>query len=203
MSAQPKHKYTLEEYLEMDAQSDARLEYREGEVFDMSGVDPDHDQIESNLNLYLRLKLKDKPCRAFLANTRIKTPSAPPYRYGDLSALCGEPQYERMGGVRTLTNPALIIEVLSHSTEGYDRGYKFTHYKSIPSFCEYLLIAQEQPHVSHYVKQENGWWQQREYTDLKDVVKLVALDCELSLQEIYEAVTFDESVLTSHLRPLE
>lgn len=203
MSAQPKYRYTLEEYLEMDAQSEARLEYWDGEVFDMSGVDPDHDQIESNLNLHLRLKLQGKNCRAYLANTRIKTPSAPPYRYGDLSALCGEPQYERIGGLRTLTNPALIIEVLSHSTEGYDRGYKFTHYKSIPSFCEYLLIAQERPHVSHYVKQEDGWWNQREYTEMDAVVQLISLDCELSLQEIYEAVTFDESFPPPHLRPIE
>ena len=203
MSAQPKRKYTLEEYLEMDRKSEARLEYWNGEVFDMSGVSPEHDQIESNLNLHLRLKLEGKKCRVYLANTRIKVPSAPPYRYGDSSALCGEPQYEIIGGLKVLTNPALIIEVLSDSTEAYDRGDKFTHYKSIPSFSEYLLIAQHRPHISHYVKQTDDVWSQREYNDLADVVKLVSPDCELSLREVYENVTFDEAATNPHLRPVE
>ncbi len=203
MPAQPKHKYTLEEYLELDRKSEARLEYWNGEVFDMSGVSPEHDQIESNLNLHLRLKLEGKKCRAYLANTRIKVPSAPPYRYGDSSALCGEPQYETIGGVKVLTNPALIIEVLSDSTEAYDRGDKFTHYKSIPSFSEYLLIAQRRPHVTQLVKQDDGSWKHDEYNDLTDVVKLASLDCELSLREVYENVTFDAAATNPHLRPVE
>lgn len=136
MTALPKHRYMLEEYLELDAKSEARLEYWDGEIFDVSGVDPDHDQIEGNIYHHLRNKLSDKPCRVYLANTRIKVPSLPPYRYGDLSALCDEAQYEKISGVRTLVNPAFIVEVLSESTEAYDRGYKFTHYKSIPSFRE-------------------------------------------------------------------
>lgn len=203
MPAQAKHKYTLEEYLEMDARSEARLEYWDGEIFDMSGVDPDHDQIEGNIYHHLRLKLRGKKCRPYLANTRLKVPSMPPYRYGDISALCGEPQYEMIGGVQTLTNPALIIEVLSYSTEGYDRGLKFTQYKSIPSFCEYLLVAQGRPHVSHFVRQADGLWNQREYTDLTAVVKLTSLDCELTLQEIYEDIVFNELFPQSHLRPIE
>lgn len=203
MTALPKHKYTLDEYLELDAKSEARLEYWDGEIFDMSGVDPDHDQIESNLNLHLRLKLQGKSCRAYLANTRIKVPSLPPYRYGDLSALCGEPQYEKIGGVRTLVNPTLIIEVLSESTEAFDRGYKFTHYKSIPSFREYLMIMQHRPHVTHLVKQADGNWIHYEYTDLEASIKLVSLDCELILREIYENVPVDLSSPHLHLRPLE
>lgn len=126
MSAQPKLKYTLEEYLELDRDSEARLEYWDGEVFDMSGSSPEHDQVESNLHFYLRTRLQGKPCRVFLANTRIKVPSQPPYRYGDMSSLGGSPQYEMIGGVKALTNPALIIEVLSKSTEGYDRGDNYS-----------------------------------------------------------------------------
>jgi Uma2 family endonuclease len=203
MSAQPKLRYTLEEYLELDRQSESRLEYWNGEVLDMSGVDPEHDQIESNLNFRLRLKLEGKKRRAYLANTRIKVPSAPPYRYGDSSALCGAPQYEVIGGVGVLVNPALIVEVLSHSTEGFDRGEKFLHYKSIPSFCEYLLIAQHRPHVSHFVRQDDGSWVQRDYSDLPAAVKLASLDCELTLAEIYENVAFDQSAKHPHLHPLE
>ena len=133
MSAQPKLTYTLEEYLELDRNSEARLEYWDGEIFDMSGSSPQHDQLEGNVYFNLRTKLQGKGCRVFLANTRIKVPSAPPYRYGDTSAVCGQPRFEMIGGVDALTNPALIIEVLSKSTEGYDRGDKFTHYKSIPN----------------------------------------------------------------------
>lgn len=202
MTALPKQKYTLEEYFDLERTSDARLEYWDGEIFDMSGVDPDHDQIEGNLYHHLRNKLSGKPCRVYLANTRIKVPSLPPYRYGDLSALCGEAQYEKIGGIRTLVNPQLIIEVLSDSTEAYDRGDKFSYYKSIPSFCEYLLIAQHRPHITHYLKQADGRWLQAEYDQLEDVVQLVSLDCALTLQEIYEHVIFAEASPHPHLQPL-
>jgi Uma2 family endonuclease len=203
MSAQPKHKYSLEEYLEMDRQSEERLEYWDGEVFDMSGVQEEHGEIEASLAIHLGSRLRQRGCRIFLANIRLKVPSFPPYRYGDTSALCGPAQFEKIGGVDVLTNPTLIIEVLSESTEAYDRGAKFTHYKSIPSFCEYLLIAQYRPHVTHYVKQDELIWNQREYGELADVVKLVSVGCEITLQEIYENVTFPITKTNSHLRPLE
>lgn len=201
MSAQPKYKYSLEEYLEMDRQSEARLEYWDGEIFDMSGVQEEHGEIEVNLAVSLGSRLKQRGCRIFLANMRLKVPSFPPYRYGDTSALCGQAMFEKIGGVDTLTNPALIIEVLSESTEGYDRGKKFSHYKSIPSFSEYLLIAQDRAHVTHYVKQDELTWNQREYNNLNDEVQLVSVTCEISLRELYENVTFKES--KPHLRPLE
>ncbi len=200
MPAQPKLKYTLEEYLELDRNSEARLEYWDGEIFDMSGVSPEHDQVESNLHFHLREKLRGKQCRIFLANTRIKVPSMPPYRYGDSSGLCGVPQYEVIGGIKSLTNPSIIIEVLSASTEAYDRGDKFTNYKSIPSLREYLLIAQHRPHVSHFVKQDDGSWNQREFNSLDEVVKLVSLECELSLMEIYEDLDFGQAVTTLRLQ---
>ena len=203
MSAQPKYKYSLEEYLELDRQSDARLEYWDGEIFEMSGVQEEHAEIETNLIAYLKPQLSPKGCRIFPANIRIKVPSMPPYRYGDTSALCGIAQFEKMGGVDVLLNPALIIKILLDSTEGYDRGDKFSHYKSIPGFCEYLLIAQHRPHVSQFVRQADDSWNQREYNDLNDVVKLVSVTCEISLREIYAQVTFNESKPLSHLRPRE
>jgi len=203
MSAHPKRKYTLEEYLELDRNSESRLEYWDGEIFDMSGVSPEHDQIESNIHFHLRSKIRGKKCRIFLANTRIKVPSLPPYRYGDSSGLCGHPEYEDIGGVQALVNPALIIEVLSASTEAYDRGDKFTHYKSIPSLVEYLLIAQHRPHVSHFVKQDDGSWNLREYNDLSTSFRLTSLDCQLSLEEIYEDFSFDETAAAPQLRSIE
>ncbi|MBL8205073.1 MAG: Uma2 family endonuclease [Blastocatellia bacterium] len=201
MSAQPKHKYTLEEYLEMDRQSEERLEYWDGEIFDMSGASEEHGEIEANLAIYLGRRLKEGGCRIFLANTRLKVPSLPPYRYGDTSASCKQAQFEKIGGVDVLTNSSLVIEILSKSTEAYDRGLKFSHYKSIPSFCEYLLIAQELPHVTHYIKQDERVWNQREYTQLDEVVQLVSVRCEITLRELYESVTFQE--IKPRLRPLE
>jgi Uma2 family endonuclease len=200
MPAQPKLKYTLEEYLELDRNSEARLEFWDGEIFDMSGVSPEHDQLESNLHFHLREKLRGKKCRIFLANTRIKVPSMPPYRYGDSSGLCGVPQYEVIGGIKALTNPSIIIEVLSASTEAYDRGDKFTNYKSISSLREYLLVAQHRPHVSHFVKLDDGSWNQREFNDLDAIVKLVSLECELSLREIYEEIDFGQASTTLRLQ---
>jgi Uma2 family endonuclease len=190
MSAQPKRRYTLEEYLELDKNTDERLEYWDGEIFSMAGVSDEHDQIEGNLHFLLRSRLDEEKCRAFLANMRIKVPTMPPYRYGDLSALCGKPVFEKIGDVDALTNPTVIIEVLSRSTEAYDRGDKFTHYKSIPSFREYLLVAQHRPHITQFFKRHDGEWIHREYNDLNDVVRLTSMDCEFSLSEVYQYVSF-------------
>jgi Uma2 family endonuclease len=200
MAANLERHYTLEEYFELEKKSEERYEYWNGEVFCMGGVSPEHDQIESNSAFHLRSQLTGRKCRVFLANIRIKVPSMPPYRYADLSALCGEPQFERIGGVDALTNPSLIIEVLSESTEAYDRGDKFTHYKSVPSFNEYLLIAQHRPHVTQFIKQDEGTWLQHEFNDLTAVVRLTQLDCELPLSEIYQNVTFVERS-PGNLRP--
>lgn len=190
MHAVPKQSYTLEDYLELDRTSDARLEYWQGAVFDMSGVSEEHADIEINLIANLSPRLRKKGCRVFPANIRIKVPSLPPYRYGDLSALCGIAKFEEISGVDVLTNPQLIIEVLSASTSDYDRGDKFSHYKSIPSFCEYLLIAQHRPHVTQFIKEGENRWVQHEFSQLDDVLKLVSLDCELALRDVYENVEF-------------
>jgi Uma2 family endonuclease len=198
MSAQPKRRYTLEEYLELDKNSEERLEYWDGEIFSMSGVSDEHDKIEGNLHFLLRLRLDKEKCRAFMANMRIKVPTLSPYRYGDLSTLCGKPVFETIGGVDVLTNPTLIIEVLSPSTKNYDRVTKFTHYKSIPSFREYLLVAQDRPHITHFIKRHNGEWIHREYNDLKDIVRLISMDCEFSLTEAYQNVNFKPLSILSY-----
>jgi Uma2 family endonuclease len=190
MSALPKQFYTLQEYFALDAVSDERLEYWDGEIYSMSGASEEHDEIELNLVETLRPRLRHKGCRVFSANMRIKVPAALPYRYGDLSALCGEARFEKIGGVDVLLNPALIIEVLSPSTEDYDREGKFGSYKSIESFREYLLIAQDRPHVMQHVRRDDGAWESFEFKDLQDVVRLVSADCELRLSEIYEDITF-------------
>ena len=189
MSAEPR-KYTLEEYFDIELSSEARYEYWNGEIFSMSGVSESHARIEVNLIATLRATLRKRSCRVFPANMRLNVPTLPPYRYGDLSVVCGDAIFHKIGGVDVLTNPVLIVEVLSESTEAYDRGDKFTHYKSIPAFREYLLIAQHRPHITQYVKQEDGTWSYREINTLTDTLALPSVDCTLELTDIYHDVGF-------------
>jgi Uma2 family endonuclease len=191
MAANPERRYTLEEYLELDRTSEERLEFWDGEVFCMSGGSEWHYEIEGNIFSLLKSRLSGRGCRVFTGNARIKVPSAPPYRYADVSALCGKAEFEEIGGVDALVNPQLIVEVLSPSTEAYDRGDKFTHYTSIPTLSEYLLVAQHRPHVTHLVRQDDGTWNHIQVNDLESSVRLQSLGCELPLTEIYRGVNFD------------
>ena len=201
MSTQPRRRYTLEEYFALELASDEKYEYFDGEVFDMSGGSRDHEQIIANLLVALRGAMRGRPCRVYPSNLRVKVPSQPPYRYPDLTALCDVPQFEKIGGVDTLINPALIVEVLSPTTEAYDRGDKFTHYKSIESFAEYLLIAQHRPHVTHYVRGAGGVWQYEEVNDLEQTLRLATLDSSLALRDLYEDVEFPPLALPPLERP--
>lgn len=190
MAANPSRKYTLEEYFDLELSTNERFEYFDGEIFSMSGVSDAHDQIETNSLTALSIRLRERPCRVFSANMRIKVPSLPPYRYADVSATCEKPIFEKIGGVDVLTNPTLIIEVLSDSTEAYDRGDKFTHYKSIVSLREYLMAPQHRPHLTQYVKQTDGSWSYDEVNELSARIQLPSIDCALELSEIYRDVTF-------------
>lgn len=202
MSALPKRKYTLEEYFELIQTAEGRWEYWDGEVFDMGGASEAHYEIEGNFLACLKALLIARGCRAFTVNTAIKVPSLPPFRFGDFAALCGQAVFEKIGGIDVLTNPALIVEVLSNSTEAYDRGDKFSHYKSIPSFCEYLLVAQHRPHVSQFTKQEDGSWRYNEYNALDEVVSLASVGVTIKLQDIYSGVMFADKPQFPHLHPL-
>ena len=193
MSTQTKQRYTLEEYLALERVSEVKYEYWDGEIFSMSGGTLAHDQIMGNSFSLLNAKLLGKDCSVFTNNMQIKVPAAPPYRYGDGSVVCGSVEIERFNGADLLVNPVLIIEVLSPSTEAYDRGDKFTYYKSIPSFREYLLIAQHRPHITHYVKSETGKWDYEETNDLGGSIYLSTIDCTLALNEVYREVTFNQS----------
>jgi len=201
MSVQIKPRYTLEEYFELEKKSEERYEFYNGEVFCMSGVSPNHAQIETNLITSLNSKLRDRGCRVFPANMRIKVPAAPPYRYPDIVVVCDKPIYEKIGGIDTLTNPMLIIEVLSASTEAYDRGDKFTYYKSIASFREYLLVAQHRPHVAQFVKQTGASWAQTEVNDLAGSLHLPSVECTLSLSEVYRDVEFSGDLPLAEWKP--
>ena len=191
MSLQPERRYTLEEYLALERESEIRYEFWHGEIFMMSGDTLYHDRIMGNVFDLLRAQVRRKGCTVFTNNMQIKVPAAPPYRYADGSVVCGKVEVERCNSNDLLLNPVLIWEVLSPSTEAYDRGDKFTYYKSILSFCEYLLIAQHRPHITHYVKQqEDGSWAYEEVNDLHASLHLPSIDCRLTFSEVYRDVEF-------------
>lgn len=193
MSSQPSHKYTLEEYFALELGSEEKYEFWNGEVFCTIGASLAHNQIARNIGTKLDTELSGRGCQVFPADLRVKVPSYPPYRYLDLTALCGQPEIERMGGLDMLVNPALIVEVLSPSTEAFDRGDKFTYYKSIASFSEYILVAQHRPHVSQFIRQENGVWTFMEFNDLAESVRCASVPCVLALSEIYRDVVFEDA----------
>jgi Uma2 family endonuclease len=190
MSAAPKTKLTLEEYFELDNTVEGRFEYFDGEVFEMSGGSPQHSQLISKATWLLGGQLYPKQCLLFSADVRLKVPALPPYRYADLSVLRGAPAYEEIGGLQCLVNPVLIVEVLSDSTEAFDRDGKFRGYKSIPSFLEYLLIAQKEKRVTKYLKQAERFWLQSEY-GAGEVVPIESLGCELDVDALYQGINFE------------
>ena len=184
--------YTLEEYLELDHESEEKIEFWDGHIFTLAGVSEAHDRIQGNGYFFLRSKLQGRNCRVFLSDMRVDVPAYPPYRYPDLSALCGEAKFKTLGKQQLLTNPSLIVEILSDSTAEFDRGYKFTYYKSIESFIEYILIAQDRPHVTQFVKQSDNSWLHHEFNSINERFHLASLDCELQLTELYQDVEFPE-----------
>lgn len=190
MSAEPKRVYSMEEYLALERESEVRYEYVDGEVFDMSGGTLNHDLTMGNVYDLLRKRLFGKTCHVLTGNMQIKTPALLPYRYADGSVVCGEIEVERFNGCDLLLNPILVWEVLSKNTEAYDRGDKFTYYKSIPSLKEYLLIAQHRPHVTQYIKQNERIWYREEFNDRNESIYLPSLEVTLRMDEIYLDVIF-------------
>lgn len=190
MSALPKPYLTIEEYIELDKNSEERFEYFDGEIFAMAGSSPNHARISSRICSLLEQKLFGGKCEAFNCEVRVKVPAELPYRYPDVSVVCGEPIFEMIQGVEMLVNPVLIIEVLSPSTAAYDLDAKFTAYQSIESFREYLLVAQDRPHVIHYARQSKGRWLRTEVSGLQNEVRLSSVKVTLPLSEIYARVKF-------------
>lgn len=186
MVAIPKERFTLEEYIEFDKNSEERWEYFDGVIVSMSGGTLTHNRISANLLTGLRNMAMTQGCEVLPADMRIKVPKAPPYRYADLVVVGGEPVIEMIQGLDILVNPSLIIEILSESTEAYDRGKKFLAYQSIDSFKEYLLVAQDRPYITHYVRRADGSWLRTDIEGLDCEIELVTISCKMPLHEIYD-----------------
>jgi Uma2 family endonuclease len=183
-------KYTLEEYLELERTSEERYEFWDGHVWAMAGASANHERIVANAIFHLKTLL-GRGCTVFGSNLKVIVPEFPPYRYPDLTALCGKPQIEKIGGMDALINPEMIIEILSPSTEAFDRRHKFTYYKSIPSFTEYLLIATDQAIITHYSKQD-GHWILAETEGAEATLHVPTFDVSMLLSEIYLDVDFSD-----------
>ena len=181
---------TAEEYLTLERAADRRSELVNGRIYAMAGAGRAHGLIIGNLMRHLGNQLLERPCEMHTGEMRVKVSETGTYVYPDVVVACGEPDFED-GHLDTLTNPTLVVEVLSPSTEGYDRSAKFAHYRRVPSLRQYVLIAQSEPRVECYTRQEDGeLWLFSEVTDLSATVHLASIECDLPLTEAYRRVTF-------------
>jgi len=192
MSTQPKTLLTPEEYLAIERKAEYKSEYYDGVMYAMAGAQRAHDRIAWNLHRELGNGFRSRHCEGFTSNMRVRT-VARHYTYPDASALCAEPRFGD-DFVDTLLNPSLIVEVLSPSTEAYDRGRKFELYQSISSLREYLLLASDRVHADLYVRQPSGLWLLGSAGKLEDELMLESVGCRLKLADLYEKVEFDTDV---------
>ncbi|MEO8072020.1 MAG: Uma2 family endonuclease [Acidobacteriota bacterium] len=189
--------YSPEEYLKSERKADERSEFIDGEIYAMAGESGRHGDISMNLAGIVQTQLRGIKCRGRVKDTKVKS-GALKERFGkgmisypDLVVICGEPEYHDKHQDVVL-NPAVIIEVLSESTEEFDRGVKFMRYRNFnETLTDYILVSQTEPHVEHFIRQENGDWLLKEYYDLDASFQIDSINCSLDLAEIYERVEFE------------
>jgi Uma2 family endonuclease len=192
MSSQIKPYISPEEYLRLERLSEYKSEYLNGEIFAMSGASRKHNLITGNIGSEFNQQLRGKPCEAYMSDMRVKVTATGLYTYPDVIVVCGEPKFEDKY-VDTLLNPTVLVEVLSQSTERYDRIAKSSYYRTLDSLTEHLLVAQDEVRLEQYVKQANGQWLLFEYTSLDIVVELPSISCTLALSDVYDKVALDQS----------
>ena len=182
--------FTTEEYLSLERGSEIRHEYLDGFVYAMAGESPDHSTICFNLAGLLHGQLRGTPCRGFSPNMKVRTDQSGLFAYPDLAVVCGEPiLHDERGDV--LLNPTVIFEVLSPSTEAYDRGEKSLRYRTqIETLQDYVLVAQDQPRIEHHARQPDGIWLPAEVSGLEGMLYLPSIDCRISLAEVYDRIAF-------------
>ena len=178
-----KKRWTAEEYLEMERAADEKHEFYQGEIFAMAGASYEHNLIVGNIAGELRNALRRRPCTVLPSDMKVRVAASGLYTYPDVTALCGPPQFAD-SKKDVLLNPGVIFEVLSTTTESYDRGAKFQQYRTIPSLAELAFVSQTKVLVEHFTRQEEGTWLLRE-RHAGDQLQLRSLDCEIAVDEIY------------------
>jgi len=190
MLLQPKPHLTFDDWLEAERASlEGRSEYIDGEVFAMTGASAAHNAIVMNIGSALHTQMKGRPCQVYANDMKVRVRTSNTGAYPDLVAFCAEHEFQD-NRRDILLNPSLIVEVLSGSTEAYDRGDKFALYRQIPSLREYLLVSQHQVAVDLYTRGEDGRWILTDFSDLNDSIHLASVDCTLDLAEVYDKVEF-------------
>jgi Uma2 family endonuclease len=180
---------TPQEYLARERKAEFKSEYYRGEMFAMAGASWEHTLIKDNTAHAARNQLADGPCRVLTSDLRVKIDATGLYTYPDVIIVCNTPQFDDEM-FDTLLNPRVLIEVLPDSTEEYDRGTKFKHYRQIPSLQEYVLIAQNEPRVERFVRQPNGDWLWTEFTDQTHPFTFGSIPVKLAFADIYRGVDF-------------
>lgn len=188
MSSNPKPYISPEEYLQLERKAEFKSEYFRGEVFAMAGASRNHGRILANVLAGIHRQLRQTNCNAYASDLRVSVSASGLYTYPDVVVTCGE---EKLIDGDTLTNPVLIIEVLSPSTQDYDRGQKFQLYRNLPSLVEYMTVAQDSVHVEHYRSQGNGKWLLEETDELSSGIAFGCIPAQLTVADIYEKVTFE------------
>ena len=185
-----KRTYTREEYLELEEKAEYKSEYCDGKIIPITGGTTNHNEITGNFYAHLKFALTKQDYRVYMADVRLWIPRYRQYTYPDVMLIEGQPIYEGKG-TSTVTNPSLIVEVLSKSTTNYDQGDKFRYYRSIAQFREYILIDQAEYRVMQYIKTEAGTWLLTEYESAESLLKLNSVDFQLELSELYKGVEFE------------
>jgi Uma2 family endonuclease len=187
MSSQLSTFLTPEEYLEIERRAERKSEYFQGEMFAMAGASYAHVLIVDNLNYELKLRLKAGLCRVHSSELRLRVAPNGLYTYPDVMVICGGPEFadDRRD---TVVNPVLIVEVLSESTEAYDRGKKFEQYRTLTSLREYLLVAQDATHIEQWIRQPDDNWLRADTSGKDATIELASIGCAIPMSEIYDKV---------------
>ena len=189
--ATDKSTYSFAEYLQLEETAAYKNEYQDGEIVPMTGGTTDHNKIALNFAAYLKFALKGQKYNIFIGDVKLWIAQYRQATYPDVMLIEGEPIYYETGKT-TITNPRLIVEVLSKSTQNYDQGDKFLYYRSLPEFQEYILISQSRPYVMQYNKTQENKWLLTEYEGENASLSLTSVNFALSFQEIYEGVIFND-----------
>lgn len=193
MRPQPLIHLTPEQYLSQERQSDTKSEYFDGEIFAMAGTSREHNQISANLVRVLGNQLLDKPCSVYSSDMKVRIEKARKYTYPDLVIACQTERFEDEHR-DVLLNPVAILEILSDSTEAYDRGRKFLHYQLLDSLIDYLLVSQDAPRIERFARQQNNAWLYAEFHGLDAVVEIESIGCSLRLGDVYHKVDLSDSI---------
>jgi Uma2 family endonuclease len=190
MPALPTSHYTPDQYLALERDAECKSELVNGQIYAMSGASREHNLIAGNVFGELRSQLKGRPCEAYTSDMRFKVCPTGMYTYPDVAVACNGPRFED-DHVDTLLNPTVIVEVLSPSTEAYDRGEKFAHYRKLDSLSDYVLVSQDKPRVEHFARHPDNpsLWAFTEVSGFDGVLRLASIGCEVSLSDIYDRVS--------------